>query len=264
MKDLFIVSDLHLDPEPMEHPGRECFLSFLSSLKCREEAGQLWILGDLFDFWFEYGSVVPAGYSGILSALGTLSSKGWEVHFLPGNHDFWVGRHFRAATGAIVHSEQIVELDMNGRTIALAHGDGLGSGDIGYRMMKPVLRCGLSRILFGLLHPDIGSFLARAFSGTSRRVLRKEADSIPSGLGEWVDHRLNDGTDVDVTRHTHVDSLVRRDPGIHVSLGDWLVRMTYCIIPGNGDDPVLETWTGCSEKSARKNCEQGEGSCCDE
>ncbi len=264
MKDLFIVSDLHLHPEPIEHPGRESFIEFLSFLSNRTESGELWILGDLFDFWFEYRSVVPAGYSRVLASLRTLSSIGWDVHFLPGNHDFWVGRHFRTATGAIVHSEQIVEVDLNGRPSALAHGDGLGRGDLGYRLIKPFLRCGLSRILFGLLHPDLGAFLAKAFSGTSRRVLRREADSIPSGLANWVDDRLSSGTEIVVTGHTHVDSIIRRNTGLHVSLGDWLVRMTYCIIPGDGGEPVLETWTGCPMVMAQKNGEQGEGSAGDE
>lgn len=264
MKDLILVSDVHLYPEPEEHPGRELFLEFLSFLEKRPVAGELWILGDLFDFWFEYGSTVPAGHQRILSALGRLSARGWAVRFMPGNHDFWVGRHFQAATGVMVHTEQVAEIELGGRTILLAHGDGLGSGDIGYRIIKPILRSGPSRFLFRLLHPDLGSFLARAFSNTSRRMLRKEADAIPPGLAGWVAGKLEGGADIIITGHTHLDAVIRRENGIHVSLGDWLVRMTYCIVPCDGGEPVLETWTGDPVEGHSGTVHRREGSADDE
>ncbi|OPL17839.1 MAG: hypothetical protein AVO35_08140 [Candidatus Aegiribacteria sp. MLS_C] len=235
----YFLSDAHLFPEPEEHPGRDRLVSFLKELAGADDPGEFWILGDLFDFWFEYRSVVPAGHERVLAALGELSRAGWNVHFLPGNHDFWVGRHFAAATGAEIHAERTVELTAGGMRLLLAHGDGLGPGDLGYRMLRPVLRSPLGMFLFRVLHPDLGTLLARKFSDTSRRILRRDLDSIPPGLGYWVDGMLGRGYDAVITGHTHLDAVIRKDRGIHVSLGDWLTRFTYCLLADGSDGPVL-------------------------
>ena len=239
----FFLSDVHLFPEPETHPGRERFLSFLEYLHDSEDSGELWILGDLFDFWFEYRSVIPTGYGKCLSVLRKLSDKGWKVHFLPGNHDFWVGKHFREATGAIIHFDDYLVRDMNGKQVLLAHGDGLGSGDIGYRLIKPILRSVISGFLFSLIHPDLGTFLARKFSDTSRRILRRDLDSIPKGLSEWVNGKFDDGVaDIIITGHSHIDTVSRSGKGVYVSLGDWLTRFTYCRLKDGAENPELLTY----------------------
>lgn len=254
MMDRYFLSDAHLFPEPEEHPGRERLLEFMEELRLGRAPGEIWILGDLFDFWFEYSSVVPAGHERVLAALGDLSRSGWDVHFIPGNHDFWVGRHFAEASGAAVHTSGEVELKAGDHRILLAHGDGLGPGDLGYRMIKPLLRSPVSRFLFRLLHPDLGAFLARKFSDTSRRVLRRDLDRIPDGLGYWVSKRLEEGYDVVITGHTHLDTVIRNEKGIHVSLGDWLTRFTYCHLPGKTETPVLLKY-GKGTMSAGGSCD---------
>ena len=172
--DYFFLSDVHMFPEPEEHPGRDKFINFLSSLLLNHDPGQLWILGDLFDFWFEYRSVIPSGYDRILSAIRRHSDSGWDVNLAPGNHDFWVSEHFSRATGASIHYGDYLERNINGRNVLLAHGDGLGPGDTGYKIMKPVLRSGLSKFLFSLIHPDIGSYFACIFSDTCKRILHRD------------------------------------------------------------------------------------------
>jgi UDP-2,3-diacylglucosamine hydrolase len=243
--DLYLISDLHHYPEPEPHPGRSAFFSFLSDLRRIDPPGALWMLGDLFDFWFEYGTVVPAGHERLLSLLGDLSGSGWELHFLPGNHDFSAGRRFAAATGARVHSGKPVELEHGGRRLCLAHGDGLGSGDLGYRAIKPVIRSRGARLLFALLHPDIGIRAARIFSGTSRRILRRDLDHVPAGLEKWAAGRLAAGTDIVVTGHAHLGRVAAMEGGLHISLGDWLTRMSYCILPdGSTSEPLLLAYSG--------------------
>lgn len=241
--DRFFVSDIHLFPEPEPHPGRERFISFLNYLGDSRSPAELWILGDLFDFWFEYRSVVPSGYGRCLSALRRLSDKGWKVNFLPGNHDFWVGRHFAEATGAAIHFDDYLTLDMNGKKMLLAHGDGLGSGDVGYKLMKPLLRSVLSRFLFSILHPDLGTFLARRFSDTSKRILRHDLDSIPSRLLDWINSKFDEGIDIIIMGHTHLDTIKKSNKGIFVSPGDWLTRFTYCIIRNNSREPELLSYS---------------------
>ncbi|MEN8209474.1 MAG: UDP-2,3-diacylglucosamine diphosphatase [Candidatus Fermentibacteria bacterium] len=225
--DRFFLSDVHLFPEPEFHPGREVFLSFLDHLHNSFDPGELWILGDLFDFWFEYSTVIPSGYERCIALLRKLTDSGWVFHFIPGNHDFWVGRHFAEATGALIHSEDSLIQDLDGKKVILSHGDGLGPGDTGYKLLKPVLRSAVSRFLFSLLHPDLGTFLARHFSDTSKRVLRRDLDRIPSGMQKWIDDRFDEGADIIITGHTHLNTLIRTDKSIYVSLGDWLTRFTY-------------------------------------
>jgi UDP-2,3-diacylglucosamine hydrolase len=231
--DLYLVSDVHLYPEPEEHPGREMFLRFLSMLGDRSP-GSLWIAGDLFDYWFEYRSVIPSGFERTLAALRRLSGSGWQLDFLPGNHDWWTGRHFVESTGATVHRDRWVELQAHGMNMTIAHGDGLGPGDTGYRLLRPVLRSKVSTGLFSLLHPTLGTAFARLFSGTSRRILRQQACETPSGLLQWVDERLEQGADLVATGHTHLASLDERAGGIHLSLGDWISRFTYSVVSGEG------------------------------
>jgi len=241
--DRFFLSDVHLFPEPEIHPGRERFVSFLNTLHDSPEPGELWILGDLFDFWFEYRSVVPVGHEKTLSAMKRLSGAGWKIHFLPGNHDFWVGSHFKRETGAEIHFDDNLILNLSGKRVLLAHGDGLGAGDNGYKIMKPILRSSVSRFLFSLLHPDLGIFLARRFSDTSKRILRRDLDSIPQNLLNWTIDRFEEDIDIIIMGHTHLDTVSKSEKGIYVSLGDWLTRFTYCHIRDDSEEPELLAYT---------------------
>lgn len=235
----YFLSDAHLFPEPEEHPGRDRLFSFFDHLCSSAEPGELWILGDLFDFWFEYSSVMPAGYGGCICRLRRLTRLGWRVHFLPGNHDCWAGGHFSGATGAMVHPDGPVELDAGGVRMLLAHGDGLGSGDIGYRLIRPLLRSRTAAALFRTIHPTPGTFLARKFSDTSKRILRRHMDFIPPGLEKWAEDRLEEGCDIVMTGHTHLDTVRKLEKGIYVSLGDWLTRFTYCRLEDGSAEPEL-------------------------
>lgn len=222
----YLIADAHLFPEPRPHPGRERLLRFLDDLAGRDPSA-LWILGDLFDFWFEYRSVAPSGHWRILSALRELSDAGWSVRVLPGNHDSWLGGHFADATGAEVLDDRAVETEMAGRRAVLSHGDGLGAGDLGYRwLLRPVLRSRVSAALFGMLHPDLGRRLARLFSGTSRRILRRAAEEMPQGLAGWADETLKTA-DLVVTAHTHLPLIRALPGGIHLSLGDWIRSFSW-------------------------------------
>lgn len=229
----YLLADAHLFPEPAPHPGRDRLLRFLNGLLKRESA-TLWILGDLFDFWFEYRSVAPSGHWRILSALRELGDSGWSVRVLPGNHDSWLGAQFSAATGAEILSSRAVETEMEGRKVVLAHGDGLGSGDVGYRfLLRPILRSRISAALFGILHPDLGRSIARLFSGTSRRILRRAVEEMPPGLAGWADETLKT-SDLVVTAHTHLP-LIRSVPGgIHLSLGDWIRSFSWARVDEYG------------------------------
>lgn len=239
--DLFLAGDVHLDPEPAPHPGREAFLRFLRLLSGREP-GTLCITGDLFDYWFEYRRFSPAGHERVLDALRRLSEAGWRLDFLPGNHDWWVGAHFSRATGAAVLREVPVEYRPGGLRVLAAHGDGLGGGDFGYRrILRPVLRSGISIAMFSLLHPDLAAAFARATSGTSRTVLRRRLDRLPRGLVSWADGMLSAGASAVVTGHAHIAACRGSGNGSHISLGDWITDPSWARFPaGDPGHPALE------------------------
>lgn len=230
MTDYFI-SDAHLYPEGKQHPGTLPLQSFLKGLS-NEEPGRLWILGDLFDYWFEYRGLIPSGYSGTLCTIRGLISAGWKVAFIPGNHDWWCGKGLQEATGMSIMKESVVQVDIQGLKCLLSHGDGLGKGDTGYRLMKPVLRSRVSETLFSTVHPVLATGFARMFSGTSRRILRKQVDTVPEYLSAWVREQGLNGFDLAVTGHTHCPAVRKLGDIIHVSLGDWISHFTYLVIRG--------------------------------
>jgi len=227
----YFLSDAHLYPGHLDHPGREPLKRFLTELSMGEP-GKLWILGDLFDYWFEYRTVIPAGFSEMLSLLRKLSDSGWEMAFLPGNHDWWCGDHLASETGMQIIRESISRQVIEGRQTIISHGDGLGKGDTGYRMIKPVMRSRSAIFLFSLLHPTAAAGLAGVFSNTSRRILRKQVDTVPAYLTQWVKEQADNGTELVVTGHTHCPLLIRHEGLLHASIGDWISHFTYLRVEG--------------------------------
>ena len=225
----FFISDVHLYPGKRDHPGREPLHSFLRELG-KGEPGRLWILGDLFDYWFEYVGLIPSGYSDTLCLLKTLSERGWKTVFLPGNHDWWCGDNLSGASGMEIIKDSPHRETIQGKNFILAHGDGLGTGDAGYRMIKPFLRSPLSAWLFSLIHPSTATWLATRFSTTSRRILRKKIDTVPEYLAVWAKEQKQSGIQVVVTGHTHCPSVTDLGGVLHASLGDWISHFTYLTI----------------------------------
>ncbi len=227
----YFISDAHLYPTGKYHPGREPLKNFLKDLK-KKEPGRLWILGDLFDYWFEYRTVIPAGFSDVLSLLKDLSDSSWQIFFLPGNHDWWCGNKLASETGMQIIYNTVHSDIIDGRKTVMSHGDGLGNGDTGYRIMKPFIRATPVRFLFSLVHPTVATALANLFSHTSKRILRKQVDSIPEYMTRWVLDQADNGTELVITGHTHCPSVVNHGNLIHASLGDWISHFTYLRVGG--------------------------------
>ncbi len=228
----YFISDVHLYPIGKFHPGREPLCRFLQEL-ADKEPGKFWILGDLFDYWYEYKTVIPAGYSHILSLIKALSSRGWQVFFLPGNHDWWCGEKLMAETGMKIIYDDVHTEVIDGRKTVMSHGDGLGNGDTGYKMMRPVLRSWPAKILFSALHPTVATAMANLFSRTSKRILRKQVDFIPDYLTSWVLSQAElDDVELVITGHTHCPAVLYHERVIHVSLGDWISHFTYLRVGG--------------------------------
>jgi UDP-2,3-diacylglucosamine hydrolase len=236
----FIASDVHLGAVPAE-TERE-FVRFLEHVG--EHGRALLLVGDLFDFWFEYGTIIPGKHFRVLAALASLVDAGLTVQLIGGNHDAWGGRFLREEVGVGFTSGQL-RTEIAGRPALVAHGDGVGGGDLGYRMLKVVLRSRVSVAAFRVLHPELGLRLAGAVSRTEHRgegeaAARGRARHLEQwGLGElradptlaWV-----------VCGHAHLPGLREFEPGrYYVNPGDWIHHDSYVVVDVDGV-PGLRRW----------------------
>ena len=242
-KPIHLVSDIHLGAVP--HETERAFVRWLEHTG--ESASQLIVNGDLFDFWFEYRSAVPRGHTRVLGALARLVDAGLPVTLMGGNHDWWGGSYLTDEIGLRFLQDPLV-VDLMGFRTFLAHGDGLGRGDWGYRMLRTVLRGRFTRWCFGWLHPDVGAALADRVSKTEHRMTgtsdREHARA--RVLREWGRQKLLEEPDLDlvILGHTHVPVIEEVEPGrYYVNGGDWVNHRSYLVLQ-DGELPTLKEWDG--------------------
>lgn len=241
-KPFFIVSDTHLGAVP-ESTERE-FRRFLAE-RAAQGSGLL-INGDLFDFWFEYRTVVPARHVRVLAALADLVESGVPLYFVGGNHDAWGGEFLEREVGATLLEGPIVA-DLGGRRALVAHGDGVGEGDLGYRILKRFIRHPITVGAFRLIHPDWGAWIAGRVSSTEEKSSPHDdsgtSRAVP--IREWARREIGARPDIDlvVAGHAHVPEIVEVQPGrYYVNSGDWVRNRTYVELPAGGGAPVLRSW----------------------
>ena len=239
MKSIFFISDVHLglhDKEREKEKERR-LLSFLSHVE--EHGEQLFILGDLFDYWFEYASVIPRGYHHTLSKLGLLVEKGIAVHYVAGNHDFWLKDFFPADLGIPVYKDPFSKT-LGGKKFYFHHGDGLALRDGGYRLLKKLLRSKINIAFFTMIHPDITAPIARGSSRKSREFTANKDYGETDGMILFATEKIRSGYDVVVMGHRHVPLYHKIDGGVYINLGDWITHMTYGEFDGKTIE--LKTW----------------------
>lgn len=219
-KPVYFVADSHLgiESEAEERSKEDDLTLFLEALVGR--AARLYLVGDIFDFWFEYPRVADAQHGRVIAALSRLSSSGTAIDFLGGNHDYWAGPRFEAATGATVHRHPLVATHF-GRTIFIAHGDGLPAGDRGYRLLKAVIRSRPAIGCFRLIPPRAGSAIARWASGLSDITEERIARALPP-MQAFIRRKLGEGFDAVVVGHVHRQQLFESENGAGVIIGDWM------------------------------------------
>jgi len=239
MKSIFFISDVHLG---LHDRGREKekelrLLSFLSHVEDHGE--QLFIVGDLFDYWFEYKYVIPRGYHHTISKLGMLVDRGIKVHYVAGNHDFWLKDFFPNDLGILVYKNPFA-LTLKGKTFYFHHGDGLALNDTGYRILKKILRNKFSIFLFSIVHPGITAPIAKMSSRSSREHTAAKDYGESDGMLRFATEKIKNGYDVVVMGHRHVPSLQKIGNGIYINLGDWISYSTYAEFDGKSVE--LKTW----------------------
>jgi len=242
----FFISDAHLGAESRSaEASREAMLhEFLAHLPGRASA--LYVIGDLFDFWFEYRTCIPSRHFHTLSALAGVRRAGIPITYLGGNHDFWVGRFMRDELGIEIH-ENPLTLELQGRKLWVHHGDGLIGGDLGYRILKRVLRNRLCIALYGLVHPDLGI----PFAGWVSRLSRGSRDVRPLDgprlVREVAAPRFAAGFDAVLIGHFHHAFDHSENGKQFLVLGDWIRHMSYAVLE-NGQ-LSLRRWPGGDPKS---------------
>lgn len=225
-KALFI-SDVHLGYGPREDDrARESYLVEVLQ-GARDTCGHLFLVGDLFDLWFDYARVIPRGHVRTLSALASYRSAGIPVTYLMGNHDFGHHTYFRDELDIEVLGGD-VDATISGKKFYIAHGDGKARNDTGYVILRSVLRSRIAQQLYRLLHPTIGISLASVTSHGSRDYTGKKEYGPVDGLREFAEQKIHEGYDYVVMGHRHRAEQTAIKNGTYINLGHWLTKpMTY-------------------------------------
>ncbi len=236
-KKIFFASDNHLGAPSQEasFPREQAFVQWLDSIE--EEAAALFLVGDLFDFWFEYQKVVPKGFTRTLGTLARLADRGVPVYYFVGNHDLWMNGYFEEELGIpVFHSPQ--EFNLGGRRFLIGHGDGLGPGDKGFKRMKKVFTNPLAKWLFRWLHPDLGVRLGQYFSVKNRLISGDEQTRFLGEENEWLvqyaKRKLSEKHyDFFVFGHRHLPLEIKLGPhSDYINLGDWIKYFSYGVFDG--------------------------------
>lgn len=239
MKKIYFVSDSHLGaPDPVGSLSREKKLvRWLDHVS--PDAAEIYLLGDIFDFWFEYSTVVPKGYTRLLGKLAEISDKGIPVHFFTGNHDMWVLNYFKNELGLIIHREPLA-LTLQGKKVFVGHGDGLGPGDRGYKFLKKFFSWRFSRLLFSLIPPRIGIGFANYLSKKSRlshsendkHFLGEEKEDLILFSKKVLQKRK---FDYFIFGHRHYPIMLEIAEGVtFINTGDWIRNFSYAeMVHGN-------------------------------
>jgi UDP-2,3-diacylglucosamine hydrolase len=253
-KKIYFLSDFHLGaPDFKSSLEREkTIVEFLDIIK--RDAAEVFIVGDIFDFWYEYRKVVPKGHVRLLGKMAELTDLGIKLHFFVGNHDMWMKDYFENELNVPVYFGP-KDFEWNGKTFHIAHGDGLGPGDHKYKFIKKVFRNPVSRWLFGIFPPYMGMGLANYLSRRSRAQTGASEEVFLGEEKEWLiiyskELQQKKNYDFFVFGHRHLPIDFRLSNGSrYINLGDWIRYCTYAVF--DGDKLELRSYTGKDQKIIR-------------
>lgn len=237
-KKVYFSSDNHLGAPTYEQSRirERNFVAWLDEIK--HDAAVIFLLGDLFDFWFEYKKVVPKGFVRVLGKLAELSDSGIPIHFFVGNHDLWMRDYFKEELGIPTYHD-VKEFSFNDKKFLIGHGDGKGPGDTGYKRMKKVFTNPFSKWLYRQLHPDVGVRIAQYLSVKNKLISGDEDREFLGEDKEWLvqycKRKLETNHyDYFVFGHRHLPMTISLDnKATYVNLGDWISHYTYGVFDGH-------------------------------
>ncbi len=238
-KKIYFISDCHFGvPNHEKSLVREkLFIEWLDEIN--KDAQEIYIMGDLFEFWFEYKTVVQKGYVRLLGKLAEVSDSGIPIYFFRGNHDVWAFNYLAEEINVKIYPDTLMR-EYNGKAFFLGHGDGLGKGDNGYKFLKKVFRNRLNQWLFRWLHPDIGTAMGLYWSNKSRIAnentgLEKVNQAGLDRLTGYCRQQLLKNPEIDyfIFGHIHKPNVVDLDSRArYYSIGDWINYYSYLVFDG--------------------------------
>ena len=238
---VYFASDFHLGAPNFEESlvREKKVVQWLEEV--RKDASEIFLVGDVFDFWFEYKRAVPRGFTRLLGKISEITDSGIPVHWFIGNHDMWIFDYLPQECGITLHRSPIVR-EWNGKKYFIGHGDGLGPGDNGYKILKKFFASSFCQWLFARLHPNFGIWLAQQSSGYSRSS-SGESDKIFLGEeNEWLsvfakEQLQKEHFDYFIFGHRHLPMQIKvGENSEYINIGDWLHHYTYGVM----EDGIFE------------------------
>ncbi|MBL7047126.1 MAG: UDP-2,3-diacylglucosamine diphosphatase [Candidatus Marinimicrobia bacterium] len=231
---IYFISDTHLrlTQSGKEEEKRRNLISFIEHVI--DKKGTLFIVGDFFDYWFEYKYVIPKAYFDVLTTLHRANERGIEINYVLGNHDYWVGDFIKNKIFTEVYSNNL-NLEINGKIFHITHGDGITSWHRGYRIMKKIIRSRVLIFLYRWIHPDLGYSFARWVSRTGRHPIHTEEynASVLKELQSYAEEQWKNSADHVIFGHYHQAKHVINNKGTFMVLGDWIIHRTFGLFDGN-------------------------------
>lgn len=243
-KKIYFASDFHLGtPDVKDNLEREKrIVAWLEYI--RMDAAELYLLGDIFDFWFEYKHAVPKGAIRFLGKLGELADQGINITLFKGNHDMWMFGYLKKELNATIIDDELC-IERSGKRFYLHHGDGLGAGDKAYKRLKKIFRSRFCQWLFARLHPNLGIGIARAWSRKSR-IASGQKETFLGEDKEWLvayskEILKQEPIDYFIFGHRHLPLDIPLSPrSRYINLGEWIHYNTYAVF--DGEQLELKTW----------------------
>lgn len=237
MTKVYFASDLHLGaPNKIASLEREkLFVRWLTEI--RKDATAIYLLGDVFDFWFEYKKAIPKGYTRILGKLSEIADSGIPIYFFTGNHDMWAFDYLKEEVGIKEIYRSNIHIEINNIKFYLGHGDGLGPGDKGYKIIKKIFASSLCQWLFARLHPNFGISIAEYWSKKSR-IANGVKDEVNHGDKEWLTQFCKQKmktieVDYFIFGHRHLPLDIDLGQNTtYMNLGEWVNYNTYAVFDG--------------------------------
>lgn len=236
-KKYLFISDIHLglSDKETENKKERSLVRFLEFAKTN--CDELFIVGDLFDYWFEYKRVYQKGFFRTLTALQDVKEAGIPVHYFIGNHDFLHRDFFEKEIGAKLYHDPI-SVSLLNKKFFIGHGDGLIKNDTGYKILKMILRNKFTQKAYSWIHPDIGVSLASRTSKSSRDYTTKKDFGEEDGLLEVAKEKIDEGYDYVIFGHLHKKSFTKYNNGYYINLGSWLDQPFYGMFDETGFEVI--------------------------
>jgi len=237
-KKIYFASDNHLGAPNLEESlvREKKFVSWLDTIK--KDAEAIFLVGDIFDFWFEYNEVVPKGFTRTLGKLAEISDAGIPIHYFAGNHDMWLVDYFQKELNLTVHNKPKI-FTINDKKFFVGHGDGLGPGDKSFKIMKKIFKNPFFNWCFRCVHPDLGIKLGKYLSNKNRLKSSLEDLKFNGNENEWLtkyckEKLKNEHYDYFIFGHRHIPLEIELSPNsTYINLGDWITHFSYAVFDGH-------------------------------